>query len=483
MHTREKVLIINALHRHSFYNRSLNNAAISANKLNDGPEYIVVEANFETNTGGQSIIEQVAALTAQAAATHQPIKIYQCVDYNEGNSGSVDSSLPALMTCNNAANIAAPIAYVLDGSDSLSRQRDEKLYGQGDYRFIMKFIVGLKTGLRPAPSPSPDASSSEMHPRSTSAPPAAQQLPVRKVKKTHANSIVGNHHQSVIDETKRTRSLTEIIPHALHNTSSSSVPIEKTEHLVDVKFHYDPLSELNPLVLSINAINPAAQPMSSPLAQPMSAPTSLTHTATDISGSPSPLTPISLPSPLPLYNGRHEHISISVSPATLGSSDTTTTLMELFGTRHSQTTLLSPAPVRKALSPIISRTATPDPEHAESHSPVFGASSGSSHFHTSIFLPAAASNNDSPTHSPLLAARTLNHGRNSPFRTSTPSNSPSNSPSTLYARLHLRRPSITISNAALEALTQTLADRLVDTTEKKSDDRASPKKVNGLNSG
>lgn len=453
MLTREKVLIINAVHRHSTYNRSLVNAANTANALSHGPEYIVVEANFDTANGGQTTQERVAALTAQAATTHQPIRIYQCVDYNEGVTGSPDSSIPNLIAYNNAAHIAAPITFIFDGSNATARQRDERQYGQGDYRNIMKFIPGLKTGLQPAPSPSPDSSSAAMHPRSTSAPPAAHKLPAKKVTKGQDNSAKMNYPHS-IDETKRSRSLTEATPHSLHHASSSSTTVEKAELLVDIKFDYNPSLEPNPVVLSISL--------------------------TSKPGSVLPQAPISLPGALPLLPSRHEYEHLSTSsvdtsfasivlPQTSESSNTTASLMELFEARHSLNTLLSPVPTRKALSPLASRTATPDHEHTESHSSAPSASSAS-HLHTSIFL-SSTSKTSSPTHSPLLSTRTLGQGRNSPLRITTPNSSPSNSPSTLYARLNLRRPILATASAAIDALAHTLADRLVDATANKTEEK------------
>lgn len=172
MIAREKILIINAHHRYSFYNNSLLRAVNGANQL-AGPEYILVTVDFATTHGGRKTLANVAALTATVAIKHQPIRIYQCVDYNAGNTGSAESSILDLISCNQEAAITVPITYILDGSNHLARQRDENAYGEGDYRFIMKFIIGLLKGLPPAETPSPILSEQEQkqQTRSISAPP------------------------------------------------------------------------------------------------------------------------------------------------------------------------------------------------------------------------------------------------------------------------------------------------------------------------
>jgi hypothetical protein len=343
MQTREKVVIVNALHRHGMYQNSLDRSAKAANLLN-GPEFILVEVDFDTRGDKAATLQKVAAITAAAIAEHQPFKVYQCVDYNEGNSGAPESSTEELIACNKAAGITTPISFIFDGSDAKARQIDEKTYGEGPYHFIMKFVVGLKGGLQLVVPPSPDLT--DFPSRSISAPAlpktsSGKKIPVKT--KTHAHSA---------------GDITSCSSAAAHSSSTA-----------------------------------AKQP-------------------TQEQTSPTP-TPSSCP------------------PTSTLTRSTTAPTPAFFNTDEVTFTLCAPFPKGKTLSPILSRTNTPEPiEH-----PIHTAASATSTTTSPLLRPTALTldKKTEATSSPQLGLRLLNRGNQG---SSTP-NTPGNSPSGLYTRRHL----------------------------------------------
>lgn len=155
MQSRDKILIVNALHRSDLYQRPLERNIAALNALNNvsHPEYVVERVDFDVSSSGLEGIGKIAAFTAQKVLEYKPILIYQCVDYNAGYSGAKESSLPRLIACNDKETINVPILYILDGSNHEARVRDEMIYGNNNkYCYIIKFLSGLRQGALPIPS-------------------------------------------------------------------------------------------------------------------------------------------------------------------------------------------------------------------------------------------------------------------------------------------------------------------------------------------